>query len=117
MNAKADPPTPDIATIRLRNYLILSALALMLIGWVMLIDVGMVYKGVRSMTEYHAILTKRGEGMVLGAIAFFFLWLTPPKNLRPLAPYAALLGLLLLGLYLRRLERRRGEHADGSILE
>jgi cell division protein FtsW len=91
-------PAPQVGATRLTNLLWFSAIALMLAGWVMLVDTGLIFEGRADTGQYASLLLKRGVCMVLGFVALWFMWRISPKRLRQAAPWIAVLALLLLGL-------------------
>lgn len=98
---------PDIA--KMRNHLIWSTLGLILAGWIILIDTGLIFQGKRNLVEYNSILIKRATGMVVGFGLSIILWQASPNFLRRIAPWVALISLVLLALVFTPLgETNRG---------
>jgi cell division protein FtsW len=83
---------------RMRNLLFSSAAALIIFGWVMLIDTGMIFEGHKDTVLYGSLLFKRGACMILGVIALLLSQHLNSKALRQAAPWVMTISLLLLAL-------------------
>ena len=88
--------------------LLLSVLFLTAIGWVMLLDAGVIYKGVYNPEYFRSLVDKRLIAMVCGAVLFWIAWKVHPDRIRKLSwpmIFLAVIFLILiftpLGVYER----------------
>jgi len=78
--------------------LLICAILLIAIGWVMLLDTGLIYKGAANPEYFQGQIIKRIATMSIGGIFLLALWLLPPKTLRILAIPSVIIAIGLLAL-------------------
>ena len=78
--------------------LLLSVMFLTAIGWVMLLDAGVIYKGVYNPEYFQSLLETRSIAMLIGVLLIFVAWKIPSRYVKNLSWPVILLAVLLLVL-------------------
>jgi cell division protein FtsW len=78
--------------------LLLSALFLTAVGWVMLLDAGVIYKGVYNPDYFHSLVDKRVIAMAIGLFLIWLTWIIHPNAIRKFSWPMILLAVVFLVL-------------------
>jgi cell division protein FtsW len=78
--------------------LLLSVLFLTAIGWVMLLDAGVIYKGVYNPEYFHSLVDKRIIAMVCGIFLIWLAWIIHPAAIRKFSWPMIFLAVIFLVL-------------------
>ncbi len=77
---------------------LVCVLLLIAIGWVMLLDSGLIFEGQANPEHFHNLIVKRMLGTSIGLAILVSLWLMPAGLIRKFSFPAILIGLVLLAL-------------------
>ena len=87
-----------IKTDGLMRILISGTMLLLILGWLMLFDTGLIFEGKANYANYVGLIETRAIATACGLCLLLLLWLLPLGNLRKSAPVMILLAIVLLAL-------------------
>jgi cell division protein FtsW len=92
-----DPKMRESGNKALKTFL-LSIIFLIAIGWMMLLDSGVIYKGVYNPGYFQSLVYTRLTAMLLGLLLAATIWRIPPKTLRKYSWLMIILAVIFLVL-------------------